>query len=57
MKVFILFEREAHARDVQIFATRAGAEAEKQRVITFEAINDIKPFARSVMFIEEREVK
>lgn len=56
-KIFIMFEREDRAREVRIFATRERAEEEKRKIEVVEALDNVRPMARSVMIIEEREVE
>ena len=57
MNVFIMFEREDRARFVRVFATRERAEEEKRKIEVVEALDNVRPMARSIMIIEEREVE
>lgn len=56
--VFMLYDREIIARNVEIFATREGAEKRKQDIENFETrFAKIPEFRRRVLFIREVEVE
>lgn len=56
-RIFIMFEREDRAREVRVFSSRERAEEEKRKIEVVEALDNVRPFARSIMIIEEREVE
>lgn len=56
-KVFIMFEREGHPRDVRVFANEEDAEEAKRKIEVVEALDNVRPFARSIMVIQEIEVE
>lgn len=56
-RIFIMFEREDRAREVRVFSSRERAEEEKTKIEVVEALDNVRPFARSIMIIEEREVE
>lgn len=55
--VFVVFERDGHPRDVIVCATRERAEMEVEKIKCADALDDVEPFRRRIMFIQEVQVK
>lgn len=57
MTVWIMFERDGHPRDTRVFANEEDAEEARREIEVHEALDDIRPFARSIMVIQPVEVE
>lgn len=56
-KVFIMFERDEPARNVRVFANEKDAEDAKRVIEESEELDNVRPFMRSIMIIQETEVE